>query len=80
MRLIIAYSKIKKRNLVLINNVTYQREILSDLPIPIRLPLTLLNGHWEWPGVHMDRKISFCMEITPKNAEYPVKLTPKKSK
>ena len=26
----IAYSKIKKRNLVLINNATYQRETLSE--------------------------------------------------
>ena len=37
MRLTIAYSKIKKRNLVLINNATYQRETLSDRPI--RQPL-----------------------------------------
>ena len=37
MRLTIAYSKIKKRNLVLINNVTYQRETLSERPI--RQPL-----------------------------------------
>ena len=37
MRLTIAYSKIKKRNLVLINNDTYQRETLSELPI--RQPL-----------------------------------------
>ena len=33
MRLTIAYSKIKKRNLVLINNDTYQRETLSVRPI-----------------------------------------------
>ena len=33
MRLTIAYSKIKKRNLVLINNDTYQREPLSERPI-----------------------------------------------
>ena len=38
MCLTIAYSKIKKRNLVLINNVTHQRETLSERPI--RLPLT----------------------------------------
>ena len=38
MRLIIAYSKIKKQNLVLINNGTYQRETLSERPI--RQPLT----------------------------------------
>ena len=37
MRLTIAYSKIKKRNLVLINNATYQRETLSERPI--RQPL-----------------------------------------
>ena len=37
MRLAIAYSKIKKRNLVLINNDTHQRETLSERPI--RLPL-----------------------------------------
>ena len=38
MRLTIAYSKIKKRNLVLINNATYQRETLSERPI--RQPLS----------------------------------------
>ena len=38
MRLTIAYSKIKKRNLVLINNATYQRETLSERPV--RQPLT----------------------------------------
>ena len=37
MRLTIAYSKIKKRNLVLINNDTYQRETVSERPI--RQPL-----------------------------------------
>ena len=37
MRLTIAYSKIKKRNLVLNNNDTYQRETLSERPI--RQPL-----------------------------------------
>ena len=38
MRLLIAYSKIKKRNLVLINNDTNQRETLSERPIgqPLR--------------------------------------------
>ena len=38
MRLTIAYSKIKKRNLVFINNDTYQRETLAERPI--RQPLT----------------------------------------
>ena len=33
MGLTIAYSKIKKRNRVLINNDTYQRETLSERPI-----------------------------------------------
>ena len=37
MRLTIAYFKIKKRNLVLINNATYQRETVSERPI--RQPL-----------------------------------------
>ena len=37
MRLTIAYSKMEKRNLVLINNETYQRETLSERPI--RQPL-----------------------------------------
>ena len=37
MRLTIAYSKIKKRNLLLINNDTYQRETLSEQPV--RQPL-----------------------------------------
>ena len=41
MRLTIAYSKIKKRNLVLINNATYQGETLSERPI--RQPLTHKN-------------------------------------
>ena len=40
MRLTIAYSKIKKPNLELINNDTYQRETLSERPI--RQPLTLV--------------------------------------
>ena len=38
MRLTIAYSQIKKRNLVLINNATYQRETLSERSI--RQPLS----------------------------------------
>ena len=43
MGLTIAYSKIKKRNLVLINNDTYQRETVSERPI--RPPL-MLSAHW----------------------------------
>ena len=39
MRLTVAYSKIKKRNLVLINNDTHQRETVSERPI--RPPLIL---------------------------------------
>ena len=38
MCLTIAYSKIKKQNLVLLNNATYQRETLSERPI--RQPLS----------------------------------------
>ena len=41
MHLTIAYSKIKKRNLVLINNDTYQRETLSERPI--RQPLIAIT-------------------------------------
>ena len=43
MRLTIAYSKINKRNLVLINNDTHQRETLSERPI--RPPLSLPETH-----------------------------------
>ena len=42
MGLTIAYSKIKKRNLVLINNDTYQRETLSERPIWQPLSLLIL--------------------------------------
>ena len=42
MHLTIAYFKIKKRNLVLINNATYQRETLSERPI--RPPLNAGAG------------------------------------
>ena len=38
MRLTIAYSKIKKRNLVLTNNTAYQRQTVSERPI--RQPLS----------------------------------------
>ena len=45
MGLTIAYSKIKQRNLVLINNDTYQRETLSELPI--RQPLRPRQIHFD---------------------------------
>ena len=47
MRLTIAYSKIKKRNLVLINNAAYQRETLSERPIrqPLKIKIDLTNNH-----------------------------------
>ena len=41
MRLTIAYSEIKKRNLVLIKNATHQRETLSERPI--RQPLNIFT-------------------------------------
>ena len=44
MRLTIAYSKIKKRNLVLINNATYQRETLSERPIRQPVINLFFNG------------------------------------
>ena len=43
MRLTIAYSEIKKRNLVLINNETHQRETLSERPIRPPLKLNILK-------------------------------------
>ena len=49
MRLTIAYSKIKKRNLVLINNDTHQRETVSERPIrpplSLRMLYDILNHH-----------------------------------
>ena len=47
MHLTIAYSKINKRNLVLINNDTYQRETLSEGPIrqPLKSLHTLFNKY-----------------------------------
>ena len=47
MRLTIAYSKIKKRNLVLINNDTHQRETVSERPIrpPLKLTTEVLHLH-----------------------------------
>ena len=47
MRLTIAYSKIKKRNLVLINNDTHQRETESERPI--RPPLKSHQNQQHWP-------------------------------
>ena len=44
MRLTIAYSKIKKRNLVLINNDTHQRETVSERPIRPPLKVLLILG------------------------------------
>ena len=41
MRLTIAYSKIKKQNLVLINYDTHQRETLSERPIQLPLSTVL---------------------------------------
>ena len=47
MRLTIAYSKIKKRNLVLINNDTHQRETLSDRPIRPPLKSACVKAIWD---------------------------------
>ena len=44
MHLTIAYSKIKKRNLVLINNDTHWRETLTEWPIRIALRRSFF--HW----------------------------------
>ena len=58
MRLTIAYSKIKKLTLVLINNATYQRETLSERPIrqPLMCPQhgikhkAAIKNSKDWPG------------------------------
>ena len=46
MRLTIAYSRIKKRNLLLINNDTHQRETVSERPIrpPLNVPAMKIYG------------------------------------
>ena len=49
MRLTIAYSKIKKRNLVSINNDTYQRETLSERPIRQPLNFSEYTSHIKKP-------------------------------
>ena len=53
MRSTIAYSKLTKRNLVLINNATYQRETLSEQPI--RQPLRLLSE-----SLRLNGSVMFC--------------------
>ena len=45
MHLTIAYSKIKKQNVVLINNDTYQRETLSERPIRQPLKVHVVHDH-----------------------------------
>ena len=50
MRLTIAYSKIKKQNLLLINNDTHQRETLSEQPI--RPPLRKFRQQKYVPSHH----------------------------
>ena len=54
MRLTIAYSKVKKRNLVLINNDTYQRETVSERPI--RQPLRLLSTEFHTSMTSSEQK------------------------
>ena len=63
MRLTIAYSKIKKRNLVLINNATYQRETLSERPI--RQPLKIT--HLAWKRKRSSKKKVKDKEATPEH-------------
>ena len=53
MRWTIAYSKIKKRNLVLIDNDTHQRETLSERPIQPPLKCISLNF---WSTFHRNYK------------------------
>ena len=61
MHLTIAYSKIKKRNLVLINNVTHQRETISEWPI--RQPLICSSQRSEKKGcsVSNERRVELVI-------------------
>ena len=62
MRLTIAYSKIKKRNLVLINNVTHQRETSTEGPIRL-LPLwgvEWVHGLFLFPLVFRENEVATC--------------------
>ena len=56
MRLTIAYSKIKKRNLVLIDNGTHQRGTVSERPI--RQPLSFNNDKSEVMIISTRHKLS----------------------
>ena len=67
MRWTIAYSKIKKRNLVLIDNATYQRETLSERPIrqPLVLSSIMLSAYMEYM-VWVGRSNRFVLNVTSK--------------
>ena len=60
MRLTIAYSKIKKRNLVLINNDTYEREPLSERPIRQPLKLSRVVKHDDFWSCLVCIRIFIC--------------------
>ena len=78
----IAYSKIKKRNLVLINNVTHQRETLLERPI--RIPLTMSEFtilFWPHHRLHVYMIIIFApgspsgaLPLDPTEALNPIRL------
>ena len=55
MRLTIAYSEMKKRNLVLTNNAAYQRETLSERPI--RQPL---RQTYSYPLIVTRKQCDLC--------------------
>ena len=63
MRLTIAYSKTKKRNLVLINNATHQRETLSERPI--RQPLSEAFSYGIRYIWHLPTSPNFLLLIPP---------------
>ena len=62
MRLTIAYSKIKKQNLVLINNATYKRETLSERPI--RQPLNYFLPHFSPPELYDTKHLRGPVDMT----------------
>ena len=62
MRLTIAYSKIKKRNLVLINNDTHQRETVSERPIRSPLKIQTVTLIWETYQTQVSYKNTFIRQ------------------
>ena len=72
MRLTIAYSKIKKRNLVLNNNDTYQRETLLEQPIRQPLITSVEIAHCVFTYTCLDTLIAIVVFVfcSPDHSHY----------